>query len=219
MFACIYGRIVSKRTAADAENETGFSPLVDLAFTFSPLVEQTTADTVVFDVSGQDLLFGTPTNVFVNELNAHEDSLRNVANEIARRAAKHNLKINVAIAANPDAAIHAARCFAGTTIIDSGDERLHLAPLSIKNLDYSLARVEADRAEEIQETFALWGVCTFGDLARLPLAGVAERLGQDGVRLQKLAQGKTDRQIQLVRPPIGFEQSLELENPISELEP
>jgi len=48
---------------------------------------------------------------------------------------------------------------------------------------------------------------------------VAERLGQDGVRLQKLAQGKTHRNLNLVRPPVGFEQSLELEHPISELEP
>jgi len=219
MFACIYDRIVSKTAATDSENETGFSPLVDLAFTFSPLVEQTKADTVVFDVTGQDLLFGTHPNVLANELNAQNDSVRNVADEIARRAAKLNLKINIAIAANPDAAIHAARCCKGTTIIDGDDVLLHLAPLSIRKLDYSLARVEADRAEEIQETFALWGVCTFGDLARLPLAGVAERLGQDGVRLQKLAQGKTDRQIHLVRPPIGFEQSLELEDPISELKP
>src|SRR5204863_8689755 len=79
--------------------------------------------------------------------------------------------------------------------------------------------VEPGQAEEIYETFALWGVRTFRDLAELPLAGVAERLGQEGVRLQQLAQGRTDRALNLVRPPIGFEQSLELEHPVSELEP
>src|SRR4029434_1355479 len=57
------------------------------------------------------------------------------------------------------------------------------------------------------------------DLARLPLAGVAERLGQEGVRLRKLAQGKTNRHLNLLRPPIGFEQSFELEHPVEELEP
>src|SRR5690242_9827336 len=198
MFACIYGRIVSKAAVADAENKDRFS-LVDLAFTFSPLVEQTTTDTVVFDISGQDLLFGAPANFVANELNGHDESLRNIANEIARRAAKLNLKINVAVAANPDAAIHAARCFEEATIIEGGEELLCLAPLSIRKLDYSLARLEVDRVEEIQETFALWGVRTFGDLARLPLAGVSERLGQNGVRLQRLAQGQTDRQLNLVR--------------------
>ena len=91
--------------------------------------------------------------------------------------------------------------------------------LSIKRLDYSLAQIDARRAEEIEETFTLWGIRTFGDLARLPLSGIAERLGQDGVQMQKLAQGKTDRPLYLVRPPIGFAQSLELEHPVCELEP
>ena len=96
---------------------------------------------------------------------------------------------------------------------------MRLEALSIKRLDYSLAEIDARRAEEIQETFTLWGIRTFGDLARLPLPGIAESLGQDGVQLQKLAQGKTDRRLNLVRPPIGFAQSLELEHPVCELEP
>src|SRR5262249_36307538 len=73
--------------------------------------------------------------------------------------------------------------------------------------------------EEISETFILWGIRTFGDFAKLPLAGVAQRLGQEGVRLQKLAQGKSERHLVLAQPPVGFEQSLELEHPIAELEP
>jgi hypothetical protein len=55
MFACIQGRGVSK---LPVQNDSDSSSLVDLAFTFSPLVEQTTADTVVFDIAGQELLFG-----------------------------------------------------------------------------------------------------------------------------------------------------------------
>ncbi len=46
-----------------------------------------------------------------------------------------------------------------------------------------------------------------------------QRLGQEGVRLQKLAQGKSERHLVLVQPPLGFEQSLELEHPVEELEP
>ena len=86
-------------------------------------------------------------------------------------------------------------------------------------LDFSLAGIEKERNEEIRETLRLWGLRTFSDLARLPLAGVAQRLGQAGVRLQKLAQGRSDRQLALVQPPIGFEQSLALEHPVAELEP
>ena len=215
MFACIHGRSVPTLTPPNsAEN----SSLVDLAFTFSPLVEQTSADTVVLDISGQDLLFGTAGA----EMDRCDDDLaaaKNIANEIGRRAQELNLTIDVAVAANPDTSIHAARSFQKTTIINTGDEGPCLGMLSIKQIDFSLAGIEARRAEEIQETFSLWGVRTFGDLARLPLAGVAERLGQEGVRLQKLAQGKTERHLNLVRPPIGFEQSLELDHPVEELEP
>lgn len=214
MFACIQGRGVS---TSPSESNALTGSLVEVAFTFSPLVEQTTADTVVFDIAGQDLLFGESVSEAIST--AELASATNVAKEIERRAQKLNLTINVAVAANPDVSIHAARAFKGTTIINFGDELVSLGVLSIKKLDCSLVGIDAHRAEEMQETFALWGIRTFGDLAKLPLAGVAERLGQEGVRLQKLAQGKTDRRLNLVRPPVGFDQSLELEHPVEELEP
>jgi protein ImuB len=218
MFACIYGRSVPVAASADA-NDMAQPVLVELAFTFSPLLEQTTADTVVLDIAGRDLMFGLPEAA--GELAGDSDlaSAHNLAMEIARRARQLNLRVNVSAAANPDAAIHVARSFKGPTIVKAGDELFHLGPLSLKKLDYSLAGIDPHRAEEIQETFALWGVRTFSDLARLPLAGVAERLGQEGVRLQKLAGGTSERSLNLIRPPIGFEQSLELEHPVAELEP
>jgi len=214
MFACIYCRSVSESGLADTGNGAA---LVGLAFTFSPLVEQTNADTVVLDISGQRLLFGRTPSAETWE--ADDEALRKIAKAIAQRGQELKLKINVAVGANPDLAIHVARAFKGVTVINVREEVSKLENLSIKRLDYSLAAIEAKRATEIQETFLLWGVRTFGDLARLPLSGVAERLGQDGVRLQKLAQGKSDRQLKLMRPPIGFAQSLDLEHPITELEP
>ena len=55
--------------------------------------------------------------------------------------------------------------------------------------------------------------------AALPTAGVSERLGQAGVRLQQLASGKTDRHLKLIQPAPVFENSIELEHPLAELEP
>src|ERR1044072_344872 len=105
MFVCIYGPRVSK--TRDSAAAAGENPLlVDLAFTFSPLVEQTTVDTVVLDVSGQDLLFGG-TGEFSES--AEVESALNLANEIFSRSKCLLLKTNVAVAANADAAIHAAR--------------------------------------------------------------------------------------------------------------
>jgi protein ImuB len=217
MFACIYSRSVPKCQQSLGNHEANAdSPLVDLAFTFSPLVEQTSADTVVLDVSGQDLLFGGAAETVCA---ADVECGRNIASGIVRRSNALGLKVNVAIATNVDVAIHAARFIKGVTIISPGNEILTTRGFSIKNIDYSLVAIDEKRAAEIQETFALWGIRTFGDLVALPLAGVAERLGQDGVRLQKLAQAKSDRHLHLVRPPVGFAQSLELEHAVSEVEP
>ncbi|HXM50945.1 MAG TPA: hypothetical protein VN956_24085 [Pyrinomonadaceae bacterium] len=216
MFASIYGQTIPKFDSPAG----GQGWLIDLAFTFSPLVEHTADDTVVLNVSGQNLLFGSPANSgpAVDD-NATIHSVRALASEIVRRAAQLNFKVNVSIAANPDAAIHAARAFKGVTVIPVGEESLQLGNLSLKTLDYSLADIEQERVAGIEETLELWGLRTFSDFAGLPLAGVAQRLGQAGVRLQKLAQGKSDRQMVLVQPPLGFEQSLELEHPVAELEP
>src|SRR6267154_3320176 len=216
MFASIYGQTIPKFDSPAG----GQGWLIDLAFTFSPLVEHTADDTVVLNVSGQNLLFGSPANSgpAVDD-NATIHSVRALASEIVRRAAQLNFKVNVSIAANPDAAIHAARAFKGVTVIPVGEESLQLGNLSLKTLDYSLADIEQERVAGIEETLELWGLRTFSDFAGLPLAGVAQRLGQAGVRLQKLAQGKSDRQMVLVQPPLGFEQSLELEHPLEELEP
>jgi protein ImuB len=44
-------------------------------------------------------------------------------------------------------------------------------------------------------------------------------LGQEGVKLQQLAGGKVDRHLKLIQPPPVFADSIELDYPISELEP
>src|SRR5436305_10134254 len=106
MFACLHG----------AGNLTA------LAFEFSPTVEKTAEDTVAFDVSGLDRLFGLP---------------QDVAHAIARRAAESRISAALAIAANPDAAIYAARGFSGVSIVPHGDEAKFLAPLPVSLLSPS----------------------------------------------------------------------------------
>lgn len=201
MFACIYGQTISGRGHDTARL------LLELAFTFSPLVELTGTDTVVLDVAGQELLFGSG------------DWAGNLAGEITRRATQSDLKVNVSVAVNPDVAVHAARSFKGITMIPPGTELAKLGNVPLKMLDYSLGGIQPEKIEEIRETLELWGLRTFGDFAKLPMAGVAQRLGQEGVRLQRLAQGKSERHLIVIQPPPGFEQSLELEHSVTELEP
>jgi protein ImuB len=217
MFACIYRQTGPKSRIQD---DPGEAPILDLAVSFSPFVEQTTVDTVVLDVAGQDLLFGLRINLGeLGRNHAEIDSSRALANEIARRATELGLTVNVSVAANPDVAILSARSFKGVTIVPTGEESSYLGNLPLKMLDFSLAGIEKEKNEEIRETLRLWGLRTFSDFSSLPMAGVAQRLGQAGVRLHKLAQGKSDRHLVLIQPPIGFEQSLALEHPVAEFEP
>jgi protein ImuB len=198
MFAGIYGQRVPAEVS-----------LEEFAYTFSPVVEKTAADTVVIDVEGCELLFGS----------AYE-----LAKDISKCAAKKKdqggleSKVNVALAANPDTAIHAARFCNGITFTAPGEELTCLGDLSLRSLQYSLVGMEEPRANEILETLKLWGVHTFKEFAELPLTGVSERLGQEGLKLQELASGKTNRHLKLKQPPPVFKGSIELEYPVAQLE-
>ena len=166
--------------------------LLECAQAFSPRVEETSPDTVVLDLDGLDHLFGTP---------------RQIAGELARR---NGVGASIAIAANPDAAVHAARGIRGVTVIDPGKEAAALGPLPLNLLSGS---------PEIAETLDQWGIRTFGELAALPDLGVAARLGTEGVHLQKLARGDGDRPLRPAQDPPRFEEELELEHPVELLEP
>lgn len=199
MFACIYSQGITDKLS-----------LSEFAYAFSPLVEETKSDTVVIDVEGCELLFG---------------SAYQLANEVALQATKPSAnggllgEVHVALAANPDTAIHAATNLKGISFISAGEELTCLGDFPVEVIQYSLAKVDSKRAEEIFETLQLWGVHTFRDFANLPVAGVSERLGQDGIRLQQLAAGKTERHLKLKQPSPVFAGTLELEHPLTELEP
>ncbi len=213
MFACIYSQQISAEVSTTAEQPGRTTrSLAEFAYTFSPLVEETAPDTAVIDVAGCALRFGS----------AYE-----LAVEIAKQAKKTEglgSKVNVALAANPDAAIYAARNFKGLTFIASGEVLTALGELPIESLLKSPkskvpSTLDDVKIEEIFTTLRLWGVRTFRDFAELPVAGVSERLGQDGLKLQELASGKTNRHLKLRQAEPEFTNAIELEYPIAELEP
>src|SRR4029077_9264870 len=166
--------------------------LLAYAQDFSPLVEPTAADTVILDIHALGSLLG---------------SVHEIAHAMAQRA---DFPVNIAIASNPDAAFHAARGFAGISILPQGDEAKFLASLPLTLLS---------PAEEIAETLVRWGIRTFRDLDALPDLGVAARLGEEGVRLQKLARGESSRPLRPVEAPQRFGETMELEYPVDLLEP
>jgi protein ImuB len=68
-------------------------------------------------------------------------------------------------------------------------------------------------------TFRRWGLRTLGDLAALPSDDLAARLGRQDTDWQCLARGEDGRPLVPSVPEERFEQTLELEWPIEELEP
>ncbi len=211
MFASIYGQNIRPEVSSTPAGLPDRAPrsLAEFAYSFSPLVEETAADTVVIDVEGCGLWFGS----------AYE-----LAAQIAKRAKSKEAGglgclVNVALAANPDAAIHAAKFCAGVTFTAAGEELTCLGGLPLKALQWSLTSIDEKRAAEILETLKLWGVRTFKEFAELPRTGVSERLGQDGLKLQQLASGQTTRHLKLKQAEPVFKNSIELDYPIAELEP
>ena len=183
------------RRRSRVQEEAAHAALLDCAQAFSPRVEDTAADTVLVDLAGLGQLFG---------------AVPKIAHDLAKRASGLGLEARVAVASNPDAARHAARGFPGVTVIPPGKESERLGTLSIEALSPS---------PELLNTLERWGVRNLRALALLPEVAVTERLGQEGLRLQRLARGATTRDLVPCEPPLHFEENLELEHPVELLEP
>ncbi len=78
---------------------------------------------------------------------------------------------------------------------------------------------EAGEAARWLETFDRWGVRNLRALTSLPEVPVAERLGQQGIHLLKLARGAASRSLRVFESAPVFEENIELEFPIVLLEP
>jgi len=207
------------RPRSFVQESAAHAALLDCAQSFSPRVESAAADTAILDLAGMESLFGAPPEI---------------AHDLFRCAASLGLDVNVAVASNPDAAVLAARGFSGVTVILSGKEAECLGPLPIKVLFADQAgeqpsdnekkgkEKKSDQKKEagrLLETLERWGVRDLRALAALPEVALSERLGQEGLRLQELAQGAASRTLMPVEAPAVFEETIELEFPIMLLEP
>jgi protein ImuB len=161
-----------------------------LAARFSPWCELTSPDTAIFDAARVERLLGGP-----------EQIARAVWEQSGRRA-------NVALAAAPDAAFLAAHNFPGITIIRAAAGAL--ADLGLESLPIE---------PELLGTFTAWGIRTLGDLAALPENGLAGRMGERALALQRLARGAIRRPLQIHKPPEIYEDRIALDHPIELLEP
>jgi len=196
-----------------------------VAHEFSPRIEVDGPRTITIDLSGLTRLFG---------------DARAMGEALGRTAIDRGLRVRLAIAGTRTAArllVHANS--APVTVVDPGDEAVALARLPIELLAVfghdalqpphrrtpvssatsSKRRILAQSHDADFTTFRRWGLRTLGDVTALPADTVAARLGQRGVRWQRLARGEDPRPLLPVVPEERFEQAIDLEWPIEGLEP
>ncbi|MGD1215832.1 MAG: DNA polymerase Y family protein [Terriglobales bacterium] len=191
------------RARSESQETSAHAALLDCAQSFSPEVEDASPGTALLNLAGLASLLGP---------------LPKIARDLARRVSHMGLEANVAVAANPDAALLAARGFPGVTLIPEGREAERLGDLPVDVLLESFSS-DAKQAARWVETFDRWGIRKLRALAALPEVPVSERLGQQGIRLQKLARGAASRNLRVLEPRLIFAESVELEYPIVLLEP
>jgi len=175
-------------------NEPARPELLRVALAHSPRVEDAGAGRVYLDASGLEGLFGDEPRL---------------AARLRDAAAAVGVEIRVGIAESRIAALAAARLGPGVMIVAPGGDAAYLAPAPLSLLDLP---------EETATRLSRWGLRTLGELAALPTAGLFERLGGDGVRLQRLARGEDPRPLVSWRAEPLFEESTECEWGLETLE-
>jgi protein ImuB len=145
----------------------------------------------------------TPDTVVlrVDGLKRLHGSPRQIVEAIARHAGSN---VSIAIAETADAAIIAARNFPGVTV----------AP-NLNDLDVATLPL----TDEMAQVFESWGIYTIEQLAQLPENGLAERFGPQGVYLQQLARSAIHRPLKIFQPETTYDDRIELDHPVSLLEP
>src|SRR4051794_40818099 len=169
------------------QEDAAQATLLDFGYRFSPRLESTAPGTLILDLAGSSRLLGPPENI---------------GTSLLQSAQAHGFVVHIGIAANADAALHAARGFSSLTVIPPGKEASVLGCLPIKVLH---------PPEEINDVLVHWGINDFQSLASLPEVPLTERLGQEGLHLQRLARGETQRELVPAEPPLTFRESMELE--------
>jgi protein ImuB len=194
--------------------------MLEVAADFTPRFELHAPDEVVLDLAGLERLFGGP---------------HAIGEELCRAAAERQLRLRISIAGTYTAARLLARAESpdpeDVVVVEPGAEAIALAPLSLTLLGHITHKNAPNAANDPNDpngsndpndllvTLRRWGIRTLGELAALPVDGVAARMGVRGTRWQRLARGEDPRPLRPEVPKERFEQALDLEWPIDGLEP
>ncbi len=198
-------------TRLDAEGTTGLrllarsleteanarAVLLECAARFSPRIEEVSEGTAcgfVLDIAGTERLFGPPASL---------------AERLRTELASAGFRVSIAVSANYDTARMKAAASHGVNVIPEGAEALALAKLPIAALNLE---------EEHQETFAIWGIRTLGELAALPEVELIARLGQKARAWRGAALGKLTHLFRPMEPEFKLQEFCEFETPVEQMD-
>jgi protein ImuB len=231
MFACLYrppyadasSLAAEGRQARHGREEPDGSQtqlLVSIAEGFSPRYERHRDDLVSIDVSGLGRLLGPAATI---------------GEELRRAAAARSARVHVALAGTQTAALLLAQARPGLTLVEPGAPvAAAIASLPIEILEHWMLEhasaampvetrarrpARTDTAAKVLSALRTWGIHTLGELAALPAADLASRLGQPALLWQAIARGEDIRPLIPTLPDERFVSSLDLEWPIEGPEP
>ena len=169
--------------------------LLEIALRHSPTVEDGGPDTVYLDLGGLERLWGCEEEI---------------ARRLHHAAGERGATVRIGIAGSRAGARFAARAGGDVTIVPPGMDARWLGPAPLALLGLG---------PEMSARLGRWGIRTLGELADLPSHGLAERLGGEGPRLQRLARGEDATPLRLWTPPAVFEESADCPWGVETLEP
>lgn len=175
------------RWVPEAVVEAGREAVLDAAASVAPRVEEVRPGLALIDAEGLTGLHGDE---------------RGIAAALVGAASRLDLEARAAVAGGRRIAAIAALRGDGVEVVPQGQERAFLAPLPLAALGAS---------EKLCETLLRWGLPTAGAFASLPIDGVGSRLGEEGVRLHRLARGVDDEPLQPRPQPEHFEEGCDFD--------
>jgi protein ImuB len=196
MSSSLFGALLA--SASDA------AAVAAVARDFSPRIALHPRGDVVMDLGGLTRLLG--------ERHA-------IAAELRRTTADRGLRVRIAMADGRTAARLLVHQRPGVTVVEPGGDVDALASLPVEVLRALVADEGDEELAELIRTLRRWGVATLGAFVALPPDDMASRVGQRGVRWQRVAAGDDLEPLVPAVPEERFEQAMDLEWPIEGLEP